>query len=319
MHTLLVFYLPRAAPGLTCRSTDWQEYKMIHAAILPDRTVLRISGEDARHFLQNLVTGDIEKLAPGEARFAALLTPQGKILFDFFVIAHENEFLLDTPKALASELAKRLRFYKLRAKVEIAETDFTIAVVFDGKQLPHFDIAFADPRHAELGARVVLPSAGAENNLRAAGLALVDDGEWQKHRIALGIPQGGRDFAYGDTFPHEADMDQLGGVDFKKGCFIGQEVVSRMQHKTAVRTRVVPVAFEGNRPEEGVEVKIGEKAAGFFGSSAEGRGLAKLRLDRVEEGLKTGESLSAGNIAIKLVKPDWAKFPFPGESAGEST
>lgn len=288
---------------------------MVSAAILPDRAVLRISGEDARHFLQNLVTGDIEKLAPGEARFAALLTPQGKILFDFFVVAHENEFLLDAPKALASELAKRLRFYKLRAKVEIEETDLAIAVVFDGQQLPHSGIAFADPRHAELGVRVVLPPADNENNLRAAGLALVDAGEWQKRRIALGIPQGGKDFVYGDTFPHEADMDQLGGVDFKKGCFIGQEVVSRMQHKTVVRTRVVPVAFSGNRPEEGVEVKIGEKAAGFFGSSANGRGLAKLRLDRVEEGLKAGDSLSAGNIAIQLVKPDWAKFPFPGEGA----
>ena len=150
---------------------------MVSAAILPDRAVLRISGEDARHFLQNLVTGDIEKLAPGEARFAALLTPQGKILFDFFVVAHENEFLLDAPKALASELAKRLRFYKLRAKVEIEETDLAIAVVFDGQQLPHSGIAFADPRHAELGVRVVLPPADTENNLRAAGLALVDAGE----------------------------------------------------------------------------------------------------------------------------------------------
>jgi folate-binding protein YgfZ len=286
----------------------------MRAAILPDRTVLRVSGEDARHFLQNLVTNDIEKLANGEARFAALLTPQGKILFDFFVIAHENEFLLDAPKALAGELAKRLRFYKLRAKAEIAETDFTVAAVFGSQQMPHFDIAFADPRHAQLGLRIVLPPAAAENNLRGAGLALTDAGEWQKHRIALGVPEGGKDFVYGDTFPHEADMDQLGGVDFRKGCFIGQEVVSRMQHKTVVRTRVVPVAFDGNRPEEGAEIKIGEKAAGFFGSSIGGRGLAKLRLDRVEDGLKAGEVLRAGNVAIRLVKPDWAKFPFPGES-----
>jgi folate-binding protein YgfZ len=150
-------------------------------------------------------------------------------------------------------------------------------------------------------------------------LAAADADAWQNHRIALGIPEGGRDFAYGGTFPHEADMDQLSGVDFKKGCFIGQEVVSRMQHKAVVRTRVVPVAFDGKRPEEGSEVKIGEKAAGTFGSSSDGRGLAKLRLDRIADGLKANEPLSAGGVMLSLVKPDWAKFPFPGESAGEST
>lgn len=287
----------------------------MRAAILPDRAVLRVSGDDARHFLQNLVTGEIEKLANNEACFAALLTPQGKILFDFFVIAHENEFLLEAPKALAADLAKRLRFYKLRAKIEIEETDFTTAVVFDGQQKPHFGIAFADPRDAQLGMRIVLPPESAEQILRTAGLTLTDADEWQRRRIALGIPEGGKDFAYGDAFPHEADMDQLGGVDFKKGCFVGQEVVSRMQHKTVVRTRVVPVAFDGNRPEQGAEVKIGEKTAGVFGSSIDGRGLAKLRLDRVDDGLKANETLSAGGTTLSLVKPDWAKFPFPGESA----
>lgn len=287
----------------------------MRAAILPDRAVLRVSGDDARHFLQNLITGDIEKLASGEACFAALLTPQGKILFDFFVIAHENEFLIDAPEALAADLAKRLRFYKLRAKVEIEETDFTVAVVLVDEQKPHFDIAFSDPRYAQLGMRIVLPPENAAQILRTAELALVSADEWQQHRIALGIPEGGKDFAYGDTFPHEADMDQLGGVDFKKGCFVGQEVVSRMQHKTVVRTRVVPVAFDGDQPEQGVEVKIGEKAAGTFGSSIAGRGLAKLRLDRIEDGLKAGETLSASGVALSLVKPGWAKFPFPGESA----
>jgi len=289
---------------------------MTRAAILPDRAVLRVSGEDARHFLQNLVTSTVESLLPNEARFAALLAPQGKTLFDFFVVAEKDGgLLLDAPKTLAADLAKRLRFYKLRAQVEIEETDFTIAVVLDGQQKLHFDTAFDDPRHARLGTRVALPPASAEQTLRTAGLALVDAGEWQKQRIALGIPEGGKDFAYGDTFPHEADMDQLGGVDFRKGCFIGQEVVSRMQHRGTARTRVVPVAYGGNRPEEGAEVTIGDKPAGHFGSGADGRGLAKLRLDRVEEGLKANETLRAGGNALTLVKPDWAKFPFPGESA----
>ena len=161
----------------------------------------------------------------------------------------------------------------------------------------------------------MLPAEGAEAALRAAGFALADAAAWQQRRIALGVPEGGQDFTYGDTFPHEADMDQLGGVDFAKGCFVGQEVVSRMEHRASVRTRVVPIAYEHAAPLSGVEVKIGERAAGFLGSTAEGRGLAKVRLDRVEEGLAANETLSAGNVPIRLVKPDWAKFPFPGEAA----
>lgn len=293
---------------------------MIRTAIPPERTVLRVSGEDARHFLHNLVTSDVETLKVGEARFAALLTPQGKILFDFFVAAvADNEgggFLLDTPKALAGELVKRLTFYKLRSKVEIeSRPDLTVAVALDGKPPEETGFSFTDPRHPKLGMRIILPTTDAEAALGKAGFKIVGTKEWERLRISLGVPEGGKDFVYGDTFPHEADMDQLGGVDFTKGCFIGQEVVSRMQHKSVTRTRVVPVAYKDVSPLEGVEVKIGEKAAGFFGSASDGRGLAKLRLDRVEDGLKAGESLSAGNIALTLVKPDWAKFSFPGEKA----
>jgi folate-binding protein YgfZ len=293
---------------------------MNSAAILPERTVLRISSEDARHFLHNLVTSDVETLKTGEACFAALLTPQGKILFDFFVTAVADSegggFLLDVSKALAAELLKRLTFYKLRSKVEIEpRPDLAVAVALDGTPPEEIGFAFKDPRHPKLGTRIILPAAGAEAALGKAGFKLAGAEEWERLRISLGVPEGGKDFVYGDTFPHEANMDQLGGVDFTKGCFIGQEVVSRMQHKSVTRTRVVPVAYKDVSPLEGVEVKIGEKAAGFFGSAANGRGLAKLRLDRVEDGLKAGGSLSAGNIALTLVKPDWAKFPFPGEKA----
>lgn len=290
---------------------------MTRVAILSERAVLRVSGEDARHFLQNLVTSDIESLKPGEARFAALLTPQGKILFDFFVVAEQDGgFLLDVAGTLAADFVKRLGFYKLRAKVEIeARPDLAAAVALDVAPSKSVGLAYADPRHPKLGTRMILPLSGAEDALRDAGFSLVDDSVWQSHRIALGIPEGGKDFPYGDTFPHEADMDQLEGVDFSKGCFIGQEVVSRMQHKSVTRTRVVPVSYEGAAPPEGADVKIGEKAAGIFGSSADGRGLAKLRLDRVEDGMKANETLSAGNISLQLVKPDWAKFPFPGEAS----
>ena len=289
----------------------------MRAALLPDQSILRVSGEDARHFLQNLVTNDVESLKPGEARFAALLTPQGKILFDFFVIAErDGGFLLDVSAKLAADLIKRLGFYKLRARVEIEpRPDLAVAVALDESLAKPAGSAYPDPRHPKLGTRMILPANGAEVALREAGFSLADAGAWQAHRIALGIPEGGKDFPYGDTFPHEADMDQIHGVDFSKGCFIGQEVVSRMQHKSVTRTRVVPVSYDGAAPLQGADVKIGEKAAGVFGSSADGRGLAKLRLDRVEEGMKANETLSAGNIPLRLVKPDWAKFPFPGEAS----
>ena len=292
----------------------------MRAAFLPERAVTRITGDDATHFLQGLVTSDVETLKAGSARFAALLTPQGKILFDFLVVAIAADegggFLLDAPRALENDLLQRLGFYKLRAKVEIARRpDLAVAAVLEGAAPADFGLAYSDPRHAELGTRIVLPAAGAEAAFRDAGFALGQAEEWQQKRIALGVPEGGQDFTYGDTFPHEADMDQLGGVDFHKGCFIGQEVVSRMEHRGGARKRVVPVRYDGPAPIAGAEVKIGDQPAGYMGSAAGGAGLAMLRLDRVAEGLAAKQPLAAGGVALSPRKPDWAKFQFPGENA----
>ena len=136
---------------------------------------------------------------------------------------------------------------------------------------------------------------------------------WYMHRIALGVPRGGLDFIYGDAFPHEAEMDQLAGVDFDKGCFVGQEVVSRIAHRGSARTRVVPVAYDGAAPAPGLPVQAGEQNLGMMGSAAAGRGLAALRLDRTEEALARGATLVAGGITLRLVKPSWARFAWPGE------
>jgi hypothetical protein len=280
--------------------------------------VIRVCGEDAGRFLNNLITSEVAELAPGTARFAALLTPQGKILFDFFVVACAPEdgggFVIDAPRVLADALAERLKFYKLRAKIEIEpRPELAVAVALDGTPADDLGLIYADPRHAGLGTRLILP---AEEMVPAlADFDRVDAGQWQAQRIALGIPEGGKDFVYGDTFPHEADMDALHGVDFDKGCFVGQEVVSRMQHRSGPRKRVVPVAYEDAAPDEGVEIEAGGQKAGFMGSSAGGRGLAMLRLDRVEEALKAGGRIEGGGIALRLVKPDWAAFAFPGEDA----
>jgi folate-binding protein YgfZ len=292
----------------------------MRAILFPERSVVRVTGEDAPRFLNGIVTNAVEALAPGAAVFTALLTPQGKIVVDFYTVAVAADegggFVLDAPKALADELVKKLDFYKLRAKVDIAaRPDLAVAVVLDHEPPAELGLVYLDPRHAGLGWRAVLPADGAAQTLEAAGAKLVGPEVWQGRRISLGIPEGGQDFIYGDTFPHEADMDLLGGVDFHKGCFIGQEVVSRVERRDVARKRVVPVAFEDAAPTAGIEVTAGERAVGFMGSAAGRLGLALLRLDRVDEALKQGGKLVAGGVELQLVKPDWANFPFPGETA----
>jgi tRNA-modifying protein YgfZ len=162
--------------------------------------------------------------------------------------------------------------------------------------------------------RIMLAPSRAGEAAAALGAQLVDAAHYEAHRIALGVPRGGLDFIYGDAFPHEADMDQLAGVDFEKGCYVGQEVVSRIEHRGTARTRIVPVAYEGFAPETGIAVTAGEKSVGTFGSAAGGHGLAMLRLDRTDEALAAGLPLLAGGIALTPQKPTWARFAFPGEA-----
>lgn len=289
----------------------------MRAAILHERAVLRITGTDARQFLENVITNDVEKLGVDQARFAALLTPQGKIVADFFVVGASEEdgggFLIDAPAALGDDIAKKLSFYKLRAAVQIEQrADLAVAAVVDGSASAALGIVYGDPRHEGLGQRIILPAADAKADLEGAGFKVVEADDYHAKRIALGIPDGGKDFTYSDVFPHEADMDQLNGVDFKKGCFIGQEVVSRMERKTTPRTRIVQAAFD-TAPFPGVEVKAGDKPVGHMGSGVNGKGLAKVRLDRVNDALAKGEKITAGGIEISLQKPSWARFKFPGE------
>jgi folate-binding protein YgfZ len=160
--------------------------------------------------------------------------------------------------------------------------------------------------------RCMLPPHLAAEAAADLGAVLVDASEYEAHRIALGAPRGGLDFHYNDAFPHEADMDQLNGVDFAKGCYVGQEVVSRVEHRGTARKRVVPVTFADFGPEAGLPVKVGDADVGTMGSSASGRGLAMLRLDRIGEALAAGKPLMSGGIALTPVKPAWAQFPWPG-------
>ena len=296
----------------------------MQTALLPDRGVVRITGADSRRFLNGIVTADIERLAPGAARFAALLTPQGKIIVDFLVTeAAEDDgggFYFDCPKALAPTLADRLKFYKLRARVEIEDMSDRLGVMACWPDAGESDygLSYADPRVDGLGFRVILPPDAVAEAAADLGAAPADADAYHRHRIALGIPLGGQDFNYGDTFPHEADMDQLNGVDFDKGCYVGQEVVSRVEHRATARSRVVPMTYDGAAPMAGLPVLAGEKEIGMFGSAAGGRGLALLRLDRVADALASATPLTAGGIAVAPVKPGWADFPWPGETPAKA-
>src|SRR5579872_562299 len=252
---------------------------MANWTLLPDRSVLSVLGEDATGFLHGLVTSDVESLAAGEARFAALLTPQGKILFDLFIYrapeATGAAFFIDCPSQNAGDLAKRLGFYRLRAKVKIADlsADKAVAVCWTDPPQAANGLVFADPRDARLGFRAILPRATAP----ALDQGRVD--QYEAHRIAIGAPKGGVDFAYGDAFPHDVNMDLLHGVDFDKGCYVGQEVVSRMRHRGGVRKRIVRVKLAQSAPGAGTPILAGESPIGALGSTAGGEGLALLRLD----------------------------------------
>jgi hypothetical protein len=292
------------------------------AALLPDRGVLEVAGKDARKFLNGLITFDMGKVKHESACYAALLSPQGKIIVDFLVVGSappdDERFFLDCPRSLSTALAERLAFYKLRAKINMADRSDAVGVMalWDGAAGAAFGLPYADPRLPGLGWRCIAAPKAAEA-AAAFGAELTDAAAYEAHRIALGVPSGGLDFAYGDAFPHEADMDQLNGVDFRKGCFIGQEVVSRMEHRGSARTRVVPVAFGGPPPTGGSAVTAGDKPVGTMGSTAAGRGLAMLRLDRVEEALAAGKALVADGTQLRLSKPAWARFAFPGEVKAE--
>jgi folate-binding protein YgfZ len=288
------------------------------AALLDDRGAIRIVGETARTFLNGLVTSDVTKVTLDRPCFAGLLTAQGKIVADFIVVAAPSGdgLLLDVPRALANDLLQRLNAYRLRAKVSCEDQGAGLGVlaVWDGAGTTSRGVVYPDPRLSALGHRVMLPPHLAAEAAAELGAELVEAGAYDAHRIALGIPSGGADFSYGDAFPHEAAMDQLAGVDFTKGCYVGQEVVARMQHRGLARNRIVPLVYEGVAPEVGTKVTAGDKPVGTFGSSADSRALALLRLDRVADALEAGTPLLAGGNSVRLIKPDWVRFPWPGEA-----
>jgi folate-binding protein YgfZ len=278
----------------------------VRIAVLEDRGVVSVAGSDAEKLLGGLVTNDMALLERGAAMFGGLLSPQGKILFDFLIVKTADGFLLETAREKTDELVKRLTMYKLRASAAIADVSerFQVLAVWDGAPPPSLNAAgaqvHADPRLADLGFRALAAPGACEANASAA--------DYHAHRIGLGVPEGGKDYALGDTYPHEALFDHLDGVSFSKGCFVGQEVVSRMEHRATVRKRVVQVAGEAVLPPGPLPILAGEAEIGRLGSVAGVRGLALLRLDRVAEAQQSGVALTAGGVPIRVELPSFARF-----------
>ena len=271
------------------------------AAWLADRGVVRVSGPDAVAFLQGVLTNDVEHIARGEARYAALLTPQGKILFDFLVVRLPDRagaaFALDVAADKSAELVKRLGFYKLRAKVEVVDESEDHGVLAYWGEAPDNApgaIVYQDPRASKLGVREILPRA------KAVAIGESSLAEYEGLRIALSVPKGGLDFAYGDAFPHDVNMVALSGVDFQKGCYVGQEVVSRMQHRGGARKRIVRVKLDGAAPAVGTTIVDGELPVGTLGGASGREALALVRFDRVEEAVAAGRALKAEGIGLRL-------------------
>jgi tRNA-modifying protein YgfZ len=285
------------------------------AAFLPARGVIKVGGEDARNFLNGLVTTDVTLVGPGTGRFGALLTPQGKITADFLVTeapaGHGGGFLIDAPRALAQSLADKLGFYKLRAKVTVENLSDSLGVLaaWDGEPATKPELAFADPRSEALGWRILIPEDLKQKVADLLGADLVDSEAYEAHRIKNGAPRGGLDFMYGDAFPHETNMDRLHGVDFEKGCYVGQEVVSRMQHRGTARTRTVKIILDDFSPEPGATILAGDKPVGTMGSASGKNGLALIRTDRVSDALDAGLKLTAGGLAIHLAEPEELRPP----------
>lgn len=289
-------------------------------ARLPDRGAVRVAGPDAVKFLQGLVTNDVGHLEADAGKmafdadraFAALLSPQGKVLFDFLCVPTPEGFVLDVARDQAQALVKRLTMYRLRAAVEITDvSDTYVLLALWGKDAVSSGpttatLAFKDPRHADLGIRILAEARFATDIGSATNGSEVDAGQYHAHRVALGVPEGGKDYAFGDTFPHEAMLDLLSGVSFTKGCYVGQEIVARMEHRGTARKRIVIVHAETALPAPGCEIRAGEVAIGMLGSVDGHRGLAMLRLDRVKEFQDKGVGLTAGNVPVTIEIPAWA-------------
>lgn len=297
------------------------------AVILDHRGVLKVAGADRAAFLQGIVSNDVERVGPQTAIWTAFLTPQGKFLHEFFVVEQDpgetGAFLLDCEAGRAADLTRRLKLYKLRAQVTIEPLeDFAVVALFGADALDKLGLPaepgrtkafgggliFVDPRLAALGARAILPKATAQQSLSEAGFASGSLAGYDTLRIAAGAPDGSRDLEVEKSILLESGFDELHGLDWDKGCYMGQELTARTKYRGLVKKRLVPVEIAGPAPEAGTPITRDGKEAGVLRTAVARNGgslgLALLRLDALE----SGPPLLVGDVAVTPKKPAWANF-----------
>lgn len=290
--------------------------------MLKSRGVLRIEGPDARAFLQGLISNDVNKVSPTRAIYATFLTPQGRFLHDFFIAEAGGALLFDCEAARLDDLKRRLGMFKLRSKVAIADVSaiFAVAVITGDEATTELGLAadagtakpweggsvFVDPRLATAGLRAILPRDRASQILAQAGIVRGDFADYERRRLSLGLPDGSRDMPVEKAIILENGLDELNGIDWNKGCYLGQELIARTKHRGLVRKRLMPVAIEGPTPDPGTPVMAGDKEAGEMHSAMDGVGLAMLRLEFLERA--EPRAFTAGKARLTPKKPDWAAF-----------
>jgi len=271
--------------------------------LLRDRGVIEVAGAEATGFLQRIITNSVLNIPKGEGRYAGLLTPQGKLLFDFFVVplpeGPDAGYLIDCASEQTADIVKRLNLHKMRAKIAIEDKSkqFAVAAIFGEVAAGVEGVFYRDARGPSMGLRVIAPRAA---------LAKLDRGDasrYEAHRIAQGVPKGGVDFVHGSAFVHDVNLDLMNGVDFKKGCYVGQEVVARVHYRNSARKRIVKIHFDGLAPAQGTQIMAGETNIGQVGSTAGGEGLAMVRLDRLKDARVAGVALKAGDVAVDVIVP----------------
>lgn len=291
-------------------------------ALLPARAIVALSGEDRATFIQGLISNDVLRVGDTAAIYAALLTPQGKYLHDFFIAEANGRLLIDCERERAADLRRRLSLYKLRSRVTIAEaSDLAVAALWgDGAaatlgltdapgQARAFagGVAFVDPRLPMLGLRAILPAADCVVALEAAGFAVAAPLAYERQRLTLGLPDGSRDMTVEKSLPLECGLDDLNGIDWKKGCYMGQELTARMRYRGLVKKRMLPVRVEGPLPPPGTAVFAGEREAGEIRSGCDHLAVALLRLEFLQPAAAT--PLTAGGARITPFIPPWARLP----------
>jgi tRNA-modifying protein YgfZ len=286
------------------------------SALLKDRALISVSGPEAEHFLQNILTTDLDTLTPGTAKPGALLAPQGKILFDFLISRFGADgFLLDCRADVADDFVRRLMFYRLRAKVEIGKRDQPLVGVSWNSDS---GASGTDSASSQTDSSNVRDLRFPEIVYRHYGVDVSTPGtevDWVALRVAHGIAESGTDYVLGDAFPHDVLLDQMDGIGFRKGCYVGQEVVSRMQHRGTARRRVLIASAEKLLPPAGTDITANGRPIGTLGAVVGKTGIAIARIDRVKDAVDSGTPLLAGDVSVGLSIPGWAKFSFPHEAA----